>query len=516
MVTRRNLLAAGLAAPAFLPGLVRAQADARPVLRVAVQALPPTLEPFEAISNVGLRSTCNVFDTLWRRDFNREAAEGGQHLLPHLATSLQQREPLTWEAKLRDGVRMHDGSVLSAEDVLSTFSPERMYGKEVQHHEGRVNFGHLTAVEAEGRDTVVFRTATPDVAMPQRLASYGGWIHSAKFYKEQGLAGMRQKPVGSGPYRIASFQRNQRLVLESHDEYWMSRPAARQIILIAVPEAATRLAGLHAGDFDLVTNLLPEQAETFRGSPTLEGVEVVLDLAHILYYDTRNPMVRDARVRRGLNHAVDMETLGKSLWGPNFQRMAALQTPAFGDYYDAGRRGHAYDPDLSRKLLKEGGYKGEEVVIRIAPGYYLQMDLAVQVVQQMWEAVGVRSRLETVENVAQVIRPGADVRPISVSFRFPDPLGGGLMVNLSKDYSTQKSGFWQPVKFNAISDELKLATDPAERKRLWLALMDEYEAEAPALTLYQVREYFAKRRDVRWNHYPLYYMDFRPFNLSFA
>lgn len=516
MLTRRNLLASGIAAPALLPRLARAQSDTRPVLRVAVQALPATLEPFEAISNVGLRTTYNVFDTLWRRDFNREAAEGGQHLLPHLATSLRQRDRLTWEVKLRDGVRMHDGSLLSAEDVLSTFSPERMYGKEVQHHEGRVNFGHLTAVEAEGRDTVLFRTATPDVVMPQRLAAYGGWIHSAKFYNEHGLAGMRQRPVGSGPYRIASFQRDQRAVLESHDEYWMGRPPARQLVFIVVPEASSRLAGLQAGDFDLVTNLLPEQAETLKGSPTLEGVDVELDLAHLLYYDTRNPVVKDARVRRGLNHAVDMETIGKSLWGPKFQRMAALQTPAFGEYYDAGRRGHFYDPDLARKLLKEGGYRGEEIVIRITPGYYLQMDLAVQVIQQMWEAVGVKSRLETMENIAQLVRPGADVRPISVSFRFPDPLGGGLMVNLSKDYSTQKSGFWQPVKFNAISDELRLATDPAERKRLWSALLDEYEAEAPALILYQAREYIAKRRNVRWSHYPLYYMDFRPFNLSFA
>ncbi|MET3891005.1 hypothetical protein ABIE41_002081 [Bosea sp. OAE506] len=76
MVTRRHLLAGGIAAPALLPRLVRAQSDTRPILRVAVQALPPTLEPLESISNVGLRVTYNVFDTLWRRDFLAEAAEG--------------------------------------------------------------------------------------------------------------------------------------------------------------------------------------------------------------------------------------------------------------------------------------------------------------------------------------------------------------------------------------------------------------------------------------------------------
>jgi peptide/nickel transport system substrate-binding protein len=82
-----------------------------------VQALPPTLEPLESISNVGLRLTYNVFDTLLRRDFLAEAREGGQRLVPHLATALTERDPLTWEVALRQGVRLQDGGELTAEDV---------------------------------------------------------------------------------------------------------------------------------------------------------------------------------------------------------------------------------------------------------------------------------------------------------------------------------------------------------------------------------------------------------------
>lgn len=196
--------------------------------------------------------------------------------------------------------------------------------------------------------------------------------------------------------------------------------------------------------------------------------------------------------------------------------MPALQIPSFGELYDARRQGFAYDPDKARKLLAEGGYRGEELVIRIAPGYYLQMLQAVQVIQQMWQAVGVKARMETRENLSLLTQPGADVRPTSIAFRFPDPLGGGLMVHLGRDHSLQKSGFWQPVKYNQICDALAIATDPAERRRLWLMLLDEYEAEAPALILYGVREYFAKRRGLRFTHYPLYYMDFRGYNLGFA
>lgn len=516
MTLRRRALLGTFAAPALLPRVAGAQTDSRPVLRIAVQALPPTLEPLEAISNVGLRLTYNVFDTLWRRDFLAEAREGGARLTPFLATALEQRDPLTWVANLRPDVRMHDATVMSAADVLSTFSVERMWGETTQTFEGRVNFGHLAGVEAEGPLRVVFRTRHPDPAMPQRLAAYGGWIHSAKAYGEGGLAGMRTRPIGSGPYRIASFQRDQRAVLEAHDDYWQGRPPARQVSFTVVPEASSRLSGLRAGDFDLVTNLLPEQIEPLANHPTLEGVGVALDFAHILYYDTRRPALRDARVRRGLNHAIDYDMLGRALWGPAYKPMPALQIPAFGDLYDATRRGFAHDPAMARDLLRQGGYRGEELIIRIAPAYYLQMLQGVQIMQQMWAAVGVNTRLETRENLSVLTQPGADIRPTSIAFRFPDPLGGGLAVHLSRDYSLQRSGFWQPVRFNEIVDALRIAGDRDERKRLWLALLDEFEAEAPAVILYPVREYFAKRRAVQWQHPPLYYMDFRPGQLAFG
>ncbi len=519
-LNRRTLLATAftpVAMPAFLPRLAQAQGtDARPVLRVAVQALPPTLEPLEAISNVGLRITSNVFDTLWRRDFLAEARQGGQRLTPFLATALEQKDALTWVATLREGVRLHDGTALTAADVLSTFSAERMWGPQVQTFEGRVNFGHLAGVETDGPHRVVFRTKTPDAVMPQRLAAYGGWIHSAKSYGETGLAGMRTRPIGSGPYRVAAFQRDQRAVLDAHDDYWQGRPPAKQVVFTVVPEASSRLAGLRAGDFDLVTNLLPEQIEGLDRQPGIEGVDVALDFAHILYYDTRRPWLRDARVRRALNHAVDTEMLGRSLWGPAFRPMTALQIPAFGDLYDANRRGFRHDPDLARRLLREAGYRGEELILRIAPGYYLQMLQAVQVIQQMWAACGINTKLETRENLASVLQPGADIRPTSIAFRFPDPLGGGLAVHLSREYSLQQGGFWQPERFNGIVDALRVAVEPAERKRLWLALLDEFEAEAPALILYPVREYFAKRRSIQWSHPPLYYMDFRASQLSFT
>eukprot|EP01037_Dinobryon_pediforme_P016062 gene16062-16234_t len=511
---RRTLLATTLAASATA-GTGRAQSDPRPTLRVAVQALPPSLHPIETISNVSLRFTDNIFDSLLRRDFAAERKSGGTVLMPHLATELTQRDPLTWVATLRHGVIMHDDHEMTADDVAATFDPDHLYGPKAPF-EGRISFGYLDRVEADGRHRVIFRTKLPDVVMPQRLAAYCGWIASKQALQATGEEGLRTKPIGSGPYRAGTFQRDQRVTLDSHDAYFQGRPAAKQVVVTAVPEASARLAGLRAGDFDIVTNLLPDQMADLDGDKRFEAVAVPLDLIHVLFFDTRQPALRDRRVRQALVHAVDTELLARTLWGENAHRVAAMQVPSFGDLYDRDRKGLVYDPDRARRLLAEAGWQKQEIVIRIAPGYYVNMLSAVQMVQEMWRAIGVPSRLETRENAATVNQPGADVRPTSISFRFGDPLGGGLMVHMSRQYSLQSGGFWQPEKFNAISDALAVATEPAERRRLWLALMDEYEAEAPALILYPIQEVFAKRRDIRFAHYPLYYMDLRQKNFGIS
>ena len=152
MVTRRQslgLIASALATPLILSSRtprVFAQ-DGRPVLRIAVQAIGPTLEPLENITNVGLRATDILFDRPLRRNFIEESANPGKTVIdPQLATSVERIDPLVWEMKLRPGVKFHDGTTLSANDIIATFGPERT-GPDTPFPDGRILFGHITNVE---------------------------------------------------------------------------------------------------------------------------------------------------------------------------------------------------------------------------------------------------------------------------------------------------------------------------------------------------------------------------------
>lgn len=520
MINRRELvqlLGAGTALTAasrIVPALGQ-ETNPRPALRIGVQALPPTLEPLD-VTNVSLRLTDCLFDRPLVRDFKAEAEEsGGQVVVPQLATSVTRIDPLTWEIQLRPDVRLHDGSVLSSADVVATFSPERT-GQDTAYPWGNILFGHVVEAIPVDDLTVQLRTETPDLLMDQRLAAYGAWIIGAQAFAENGPESVGTHPVGAGPYKLREFVTDTRVVFDSHDDYWMGRPAASTVTIDVVPEAATRVAGVISGEYDIVTNLLPGQVSQFDGYDDVEVISVPMDLIHAIFYDTTGPVVSDVRVRKALNYAIDYDMLGRAIWGDSFARPNGFQLPSFGDLYEPDRAFFFFDPEQARALLAEADYGGEEIVLRIIAGYYVGSDDAVQILQAMWGELGINVRLEFVENAQQYYEPGADIRMVSASFRFPDPLGGGAIAAFGPDAMPQQRGYWTPTNgFNETSEQLILAQDPAERRRLFQHLLDLFEEDAPATILYMANEIYAKRRSVTFTHYPLYYFDLRPNNLSF-
>lgn len=259
-ISRRTFMQAGLAAPFIVTAPnAFAQSDRRPVLTVAVAELPKVLEPALELNNVGTRVTYSVFDTVIRRDFKGSPDGGGSKLLPHLATNWSREDAQTLLVTFRNDVRFHNGDRMTAEDVAYTFREGRLWGEKPQIPGGRAYFGTLAGVEAVDQNTVRFRTRVPDVLLEQRLASWCSWIVNKRHYEQVGMEGFGRNPVGTGPFRFSRMKSNEFMEFEAFDDYWMGRPSARRVIFREVPELATRVAGLVSGEFDLITNVPPDQ-----------------------------------------------------------------------------------------------------------------------------------------------------------------------------------------------------------------------------------------------------------------
>jgi peptide/nickel transport system substrate-binding protein len=514
-MTRRRTLRAALAAPAVITsGSVFAQ-DVRPVLTVAVPELPPTLEPARELSNVGTRLTYSIFDTLIRRDFLGTPDGGGSALKPHLAEAWERVSARELVVKLRQGVTFHNGDAFTADDVVFTFAEGRLWGAKPSIAEGPAYFGVLESVEALDSHTVRFRTRVPDVLLEHRLASWASWIVNKRAYVALGIDGFGQAPVGTGPYRVKRMARDQVYELEAFDAYWGGRPTARAVNFRAVPQLASRVAGLSAGEFDIVTNIPPDQIQIIDRVRDTEARSVVLANSHLLTFDERGPAMGDKRVRQALSLAIDRQLLVEGLWHGRAVVPPSHNYPEFGSMFLQGR-GFKHDPARARQLLREAGYRGEPIVYRAHPNYYTRSLDAAQVMVEMWKAVGINASMQVIENFSQMQGPGQQIGQWSNSTRFPDPLGA-LWVSWGPAGGPQRRKEWTSTQaFNEAGRALESETELQKRRALFARMLDAWEDECPGTILYQPLETYGVKKSVRWRPYTFFFMDLRPDNLGFA
>lgn len=515
-LSRRRFLEASLLTPvAFgaMPAFAAGQAN--PTFTVAVADLPPTLEPARELSNVGTRVTYSIFDTLIRRDFLGAADGGGSALKPHLAVKWERVSPQELIVTLRQGVKFHNGDELTSEDVVYTFREGRMWGEKPQIPGGRPYFGILAGCDPVDHYTVRFRTRVPDVLLEQRLASWCAWIVNKRAYEEMGFEAYSKKPVATGPYKVVSHSAAEATVLDAFDDYFMGPPTASRVTFKRVPELAARVAGLVAGDYDLITNVPPDQTGIIAGYQDIDVRTVVLSNVHVIAFNESDPVLADKRVRQALCTAIDRQKLVDSLWQGQAVVPASHNFPEYGQMYVEGRK-LPYDPEKAKALLAEAGYKGEPIVYRTMANYYTNALEAAQILVEQWKAVGVNASLQVVENSTQMRGPGAQIFNWSNSTRLPDPLGA-IWVAWGPNGEIQTQSFWKSAEaFNATGSALEAETDPAKRKELFAKMLDIWEDEAPATILYQPSESYAIKRSIAWRPTTFYFMDLRPDNLAFG
>lgn len=532
--------ALGLAAILFAVSVpVReARSDTRPDIVVAVNSLPRSLEPVERTGNVDVRVNYSVFDTLIRRNFV-DAKDGASNLMPGLAQSWQRLDPSTLEFKLRKGVTFHDGSPFTADDVVFTFSPERLIGANALLPEGRRYFGMLKTVEKIDDHTVRFITKTPDILLEQRLATYNSWIVSKKHwmsFREAGeawaakqpqsasggeagtsnwmqyaLKQVRWNPIGTGPLKFKSWANNDHVAFTAHDAYFLGKPAFKSVTFKEVPELAARIAGLVAGDFQIIVDVTPDQFKLLNGYSDIDVRSVVLENSNVLVLSPTAEKLKDKRLRQAMSLAIDRAAIRKALWQDKTYTPNGHQLPSFGQMYNPKRPGYAYDPEKAKVLIKESGYDGSAISFRLIPNYYLNGVEAAQIVQEMWRQVGINARLDMVDNFEQVRGPGVEVFLWSNTYRLPDPTGGIDVLYGDRSAFQRKNKLWSaPKPFNDAMSIVRQSSDPAERFAAFQKVLDIFEDEMPITMLYNSLYSYGVKKNVDWTPYPIFYMDFRP------
>lgn len=450
------------------------------------ESVPATLEPYRLVSiHPDDSVAAHLWDTLvWIND--------GLELEPRLAESWRLLNDLTWEIKLRQGVTFHNGEPFDAHAVRFSLERTRQLEDSLETFASDVA---LQDVEIVDDYTVHIHTAKPVASMVYELATVE--IVPPVYYAQTDLEELARKPVGCGPYRLASWEPGERIILEANADYWQGIPAIRTLIFQAERDVDQRLAGLADGGADLITDLPPDRAqEADTGQTRLMAIESTRRLFVGLRVEEGTPLA-DRRFRQALNYAVDVQALVDEFHAGYGERYGSWVIPP---NTDPELSPWPYSLDKARELLVRVGYPEElEITIDTPVGrYYRDQEIAEAIAAQLAQ-VGVKV---TVQPHEWSVYARERLLPKQTSSLFLLSLtsrGNGL-----EDTQNLAYGFpFNPTLW--YSDEFEGLVDRAEEtfdQTLRLNLLREAQAiayeEAPWIWLWRPFLFYGVSQDIEW------------------
>ena len=441
----------------------------------------------------------NDLSTLWINVYDPLVMRKPDGTLgPWLAESWQTVSPTEWVMKLRPNVKFHNGEPLDAAAVKFTY--ER-YLKDGQR------YAPIASIvdHAEVIDPLTVKLATK---RPNGLFIETIWempIVPPKYIGEVGEPGFEKKPVGTGAFKFVEWSKGSHLTLERNPDYWNGAPSIAGATFKYMPEVATRLAALKAGEVDIAFQLPPDAVQEMEATNFLRVSTA--DSPRMIYFvffpdsplGSGKPLA-DVRVRRALNHAVNVDSIIKNLLGNEAKRVAVLYAPqTYG--FDPSIQPIPYDPSEAKRLLSEAGYPN---------GFTLDVDVPTggnpikpveggQAVAADLEKVGVSVKMRTVDAATYTtMRNEKKTAPMFmwnwIGFDGDYVLWGNLH---SKSQWFFMAGHDKQI--DDLIDQERTSIDQNARAAIFKQLQARLMKDVPHLPLYQQRDIFGVNKRVQWD-----------------
>lgn len=389
-------------------------------------------------------------------------------LIPNLITKWELSDDgLTMPVELRDDVTFHNGDRMTAEDFRFTFLDriKTTTGLDIAN-----SWRKVQDIKVLSPTRAVMHFSSPAPTAPAWLAFLGSYMVPKAYVELVGAKDFAQKPVGTGPYRLAEWEVNGRIVLERNGTYWGPKPAIRRVTIQIIKDPSARVAAVQSGQVDLAINLPVRETVRLQGEPKLAAE---LDpITRIILLQIRDDLAfADPNVRLAAHHAIDKAALSRVFYNDAAVPLSQLATPGTPGYMTDFK--FAFDPDKAKRLLARSGF-GPDKPLKIGfaatngqfPSDY---DIARAIVQ-MWKKVGIDADLQVIEYAKYFELNRGHRLPEATLYSFDNATGDpeisvGYMLNPKLPFSP-----WQGMEIGQKVIDLFNVADTDMRIAGWRAL----------------------------------------------
>ena len=457
---------------------------AKDLLVVDLVNEPSSLDPHKQWNPDSYYVYRNIFDNLVTRD-----NDGA--IVPQIATEWRNTSDTEIVFTIRDDVTFHDGEKLTAEDVA--FSVQRIINPEFGSPQ-LGQFNKIISAEVTGENEVTLKT---NGAYPVLLAQLVKLSIVPKHVVEAvGDDAFNASPVGSGPYKFGEWQRGIAVKLERNDEYWGEKGPFPAAEFRAVPDAATRIANLQAGETDLAVTLDSDQAAQLEGSANAKALSVLTERIGYLKLNPARGPLDDKRVRQAVAQAIDKEGIVQGILGGYDAPVSQMATTSHFGYVE-GIEGYPYDPEAAKALIEEAGAAGKVVSFATSPVFDQRI---VQAIAQMVSDTGLVAEIELTDMATylQRVQSAPEDQPYMAFGRWScacQDVDGVLhsLLHSSSSWSSLRN-----PEIDALLDTARNTLDENARLAAYKEVSTFVAEEVPLVPLYQAAIIYGAAQNLDW------------------
>ncbi len=480
-------IALGAAAVVALPMAATNAAE----LRVGFTADALTLDPANHRNRETETIIRNMHDGLLTRD-------SAMNVVPELAESWTALDPTTYEFKLRQGVTFHDGSPMTAEDVKFTFDRlTKENAMDGQTSPRKSLLGPLKEIKVIDDHTVHMILDEPWPILPAMLPFQE--VVSKAHAEKVGTNGMASDVDGTGPFKLVEWRRGDSVIMERYDGYYGGAPdippvgeaCVDRVIFKVIPENASRVAALLAGDVHIINGLPTHTVKQVENNPGTHVMAVNGTRSSYIALNNQKPPFDDVRVRRAVAHALDRQLIVDKILDGNATLINGILSP---DAFGKNDSLPAYDFDLAKakSLLAEAGYPDGLDVTLDVDGANKE---TAEAIASLLTKAGIRTKVAVGESSQLTSRYRTKGEPIDGEMWLTswgngslDPVG--IFVPTHMTAARGNSSGYSSKEVDALLEAANTETDRAKRAELYAQAEAIVNKDLPKVYLWVAKDLY--------------------------